>query len=67
MCSKFPQKIIDKANQLIKQYEDGVIKARRSHKRNYLVLEVSLRYRLLNKGNTWVLLTHEKYNKEVLR
>ena len=69
MCNKFPIKVQNKANQLIKQYEQGLVKARRSHKCRHEVIDIGLWYRLLKKQSTnvWVLMSHEKYNKEVLR
>ncbi|WP_035024355.1 ParE family toxin-like protein [Enterovibrio calviensis] len=64
---KIPTHIQIKANQLICMYENHEIHARISHKHKYRILEVTLRYRLLNKGKKWELMTHEKYNREVLR
>ena len=65
MC--IPTKIVTKANELIRKYENNEIHARKSHKCAYKVLEVTLRYRLLNKGKGWELMSHERYNREILR
>lgn len=66
MSKKFPKNIQERADDLLKQFEAGILHARKSHKCKYLVIEVTRSYRLLNRGNKWELMSHETYNKKIL-
>ena len=65
-CKKIPKDIQAKATIILTDFKNGIITCRKSKAHKYLVLEVTLRYRLLNKGKHWVLLSHEDYSKQVL-
>lgn len=65
VAKNIPQQVVNKAKQVLNQYENGDIHARSiSGGKKYLCLEVGHRYRLLNRGNKWELLSHEAYNSK---
>ncbi|UOX40313.1 putative plasmid maintenance system killer protein [Vibrio phage PhiImVa-1] len=60
-----PNKAVKEAENILEQYLAGNIQARKTNGKKYLVLNVGRDYRLLNKGNKWVLMNHNKYNREI--
>ena len=62
-----PPAIQEKASGLLEAIKHKRIRPRRSKKKKYKVINVSHRWRLVNKGRKWVLMTHEEYNKAVKR
>lgn len=62
---KFPKHIIKQANEVLALLEQNKVKPRLTKKHRYLVLEVGRRYRLVNRGLEWELMSHETYNKKI--
>lgn len=62
---RFPRYIEKKAEEVIESFENGDVKPKKTKKYNYLVLDVGKRYRLINKGKGWELMSHEEYNKKI--
>lgn len=60
---KIPAKAVEQAHQILLDYLDGKVSARKTHGKKHVVLSVGREYRLVNKGNYWELMNHNKYNK----
>lgn len=60
---KIPAKAVNQAESILKAYLAGECKARKTHGKKYIVLSVGREFRLVNKGNYWELMNHNKYNK----
>lgn len=62
---RFPKHIEQQANEILSLLECNKVKPRLTKKYRYEVLEVGRRYRLVNKGLGWELMSHETYNKKI--
>lgn len=60
------QKLINKAVLLVAEFESGVKNYTVIKPHGHLSIQVGRDWRLLSKdgGNTWCLMSHEKYNKD---
>ncbi|CDT53104.1 hypothetical protein VCR15J2_390044 [Vibrio coralliirubri] len=63
--NSIPDKQIDKANKIIEQLKSGEIQPRKTGKHGYMSIQVGNKYRLLNKGDGYELLSHECYNRVI--
>lgn len=66
VTSHASESVINKAFILLNEYYSGKNNYQVVKPHHYLKVNVSLRWRLLSKdgGNRWVLMTHERYNKQ---
>ncbi len=64
-CSA-PRPVFRRAAEALRAYACGARNFSSLHPHRYLVIRIGLRWRLLSKtgGKTWLLMTHEAYNKE---
>lgn len=62
-----PDRIIRRAEQLLRQWRAGHIHARRTYRDGYLTLRVTPHWRLLSRDNglSWELLSHADYNNQI--
>ncbi|HHT4115729.1 TPA: hypothetical protein ACTYZW_003482 [Citrobacter freundii] len=60
------ESVINKAFTLLSEYYSGKKNYQIVKPHHYIKVNVSLRWRLLSKdgGKRWVLMTHERYNKQ---
>ncbi|EQC2759820.1 hypothetical protein ACY3S6_003595 [Escherichia coli] len=68
MCVAAPPLNVErKARACLRSFRNGVRNFSRTKSRDYLVIRIGFRWRLLSKDNgaSWDLLTHEAYNKEI--
>lgn len=67
VTSHASESVMNKAFTLLSEFYDGkkIYQVIKPH--HYLKVNVSLRWRLLSKdgGKRWVLMTHERYNKQL--
>lgn len=66
VTSHASERVMNKAFALLSEYYDGKKNFQVVKPCHYLKMNVSLRWRLLSKdgGKRWVLMTHERYNKQ---
>lgn len=65
---KIPADVVAAATVILTKYNNKEIHCRYTNgKEKHRILDVDYRYRLMNKGNYWELLSHEKYNKKLNR
>lgn len=66
VTSHASESVINKAFILLNEYYSGKKNYQVVKLHHYLKVNVSLRWRLLSKdgGKRWVLMTHERYNKQ---
>lgn len=61
------ENVINRSFSMLSEYYDGKKVYQVIKPKHYLSIHVSLRWRLLSKdkGHRWVLMTHERYNKQI--
>ncbi|EBB3994506.1 hypothetical protein CG542_19215 [Salmonella enterica] len=66
VTSHASESVINKAFTLLSEYYSGKKNYQIVKPHHYIKVNVSLRWRLLSKdgGKRWVLMTHERYNKQ---
>ncbi|MCX3308263.1 MULTISPECIES: ParE family toxin-like protein [Pantoea] len=62
-----PERIRQRAERIEDYWRAGLIHARRTYRDQYLTLRVTPQWRLLSKdnGQTWELLSHADYDKQI--
>lgn len=62
-----PERITQRAEQIISLWRAGNIHARRTYRDGYLSLRVTYQWRLLSRdnGRHWELLSHADYNNQI--
>lgn len=64
-----PKNVVSRAIQLINDFNRGVKNYSLLRVRPYLKINIGIHWRLLSKdgGITWLLLTHQRYEKEIVK
>ncbi|HEM7576492.1 TPA: hypothetical protein U2J86_003513 [Serratia marcescens] len=67
MKPRIPQRISAKAEGVLCAYREGKKKPNQTYQHKYLTLPVARRWRMLSKdnGNSWEVMSHERYNNQI--
>ncbi len=67
MKPRIPQRISAKAEGVLCAYREGKKKPNRTYQHKYLTLPVARCWQMLSKdnGNSWEVMSHERYNNQI--